>query len=118
MGYNYSKYTINHCMKRMKLARAGYEPNEVSKSIRVTQDIEQSELTVAILGTEVTVFTLLIGFAIIIAVALTAYVYLKLGDSKDQEPDDLEIYTKKRGDIPLISRILYPEQRSSIYASF
>jgi hypothetical protein len=41
-------------MKRMKLARAGYEPNEVSKSIRVTQDIEQSELTVAILGTEVT----------------------------------------------------------------
>jgi hypothetical protein len=32
---------------------------------------------VAILGTEVTVFTLLIGFAIIITVALTAYVYLK-----------------------------------------
>lgn len=31
----------------------------------------------AILGTEVKVFTLLIGFAIIIAVALSAYVYLK-----------------------------------------
>lgn len=76
-----------------EISKTGYEPNEASKSIRITQDIEQSELTVTILGTEVRVFTLLIGLAIIIAVALAAYVYIKYKDSKNQEPDDIEIYT-------------------------
>jgi len=76
-----------------EISKTGYDSNEASKSIRITQDIEQTELTVTILGTEVKVFTLLIGLAIVIAVALAAYVYIKYRDSKDQEPDDLEIYT-------------------------
>ena len=76
-----------------EVSKTGYEPNEASKSIRISEDIEQSELTVTILGTEVKVFTLLIGLAVIIAFALGAYVYIKYRSSKNQEPDDLEIYT-------------------------
>ena len=73
--------------------KTGYEPNAASKSISITQDIEESVLTVTILGTEVEVFTLLIGIAVIIAVAVGAYVYIKYIGSKEQESDDLEIYT-------------------------
>ena len=72
--------------------KTGYEPNAASKSISITQDIEESVLTVTILGTEVEVFTLLIGIAVIIAVAVGAYVYIKYIGSKEQESDDLEIY--------------------------
>ncbi|MBT3284920.1 Ig-like domain-containing protein [Candidatus Bathyarchaeota archaeon] len=76
-----------------EISKTGYDSNEASKSIRITQDIEQTELTVTILGNEVKVFTLLIGLAVVIAVALAAYVYLKYKNSREQEPDDLEIYT-------------------------
>jgi len=75
------------------VSKTGYEPNEASKTIKTSEDIEQSELTVTILGAEVKVFTLLIGLAIIIAIAIGAYVYIKYRNSKNLEPDDLEIYT-------------------------
>jgi len=73
--------------------KTGYKPNAASKSITISQEIEESVLTMTLLGYEVQVFTLLIVLAVIIAAAVGAYVYIKYKASKDQESDDLEIYS-------------------------
>ena len=74
-------------------SKAGYDSKEVQKNIQITQDVEKVELTVRILGRDIQVFHILILLAVIIAVALGAYVYLKYKKSHDEEPDDLEIYS-------------------------
>lgn len=75
------------------VSKVGYETIEETKNIQITQDIEQAELTVDILGRTYQVFHVLIALAVIIAVALGAYVYIKYKRSQDDEPEDLEIYT-------------------------
>ncbi len=74
-------------------SKIGYADVEETKNIQITQDIEQAELTVEILGRTYQVFHLLIGLAVIIAIAMGAYVYIKYRSSRDDEPEDLEIYT-------------------------
>jgi len=73
--------------------KTGYESVEAQKSIQAAQQIEEKELTVTILGTEILVFHILIVLAAIIAVILAAYVYIKYRKSREDEPEDLEIYT-------------------------
>ena len=73
--------------------KTGYEPVEAQKNIQSAQQIEEKELTVTILGREVLVFHILIVLAAVIAVILGAYVYIKYRKTKEDEPEDLEIYT-------------------------
>ena len=73
--------------------KTGYEPNEVQKNIQITQEIVTDELTVTILGRQIKVFHILIGLAVLIAIILAAYVYIKYRSTKVDEPDDLEIYS-------------------------
>jgi len=73
--------------------KAGYDLNEVQKNIQITQDVKSAELKVTILGREIPVFQILIALAVIIALALTAYVYIKYRKSREDEPEDLEIYS-------------------------
>jgi len=74
-------------------SKTGYEPVEGQKNIQSAQEIEETELTVTVLGREILVFPLLIVLAAIIAVILAAYVYIKYRKSREDEPEDLEIYT-------------------------
>jgi hypothetical protein len=80
---------------RLKIVatKTGYEAIEAQKNIQAAQQIEETELTVTILGREILVFHILIGLAAIIAVILAAYVYIKYRKSREDEPEDLEIYT-------------------------
>ena len=73
--------------------KTGYESVEAQKNIQTAQQIEEKELTVTILGREILVFHILIVLAAIIAVILAAYVYIKYRKSREDEPEDLEIYT-------------------------
>jgi len=73
--------------------KTGYESKEAQKNIQTAQQIEEAELTVNILGREILVFHILIVLAAIIAVILAAYVYIKYRKAKEDEPEDLEIYT-------------------------
>ena len=74
-------------------SKTGYDPVEGQKNIQAAQDIAETELTVTILGREILVFHILIVLAAIIAVILAAYVYIKYRKSREEEPEDLEIYT-------------------------
>ena len=76
-----------------EVSKTGYETIEETKNIQITQDVEQTELTIDILGRTFQVFHVLIGLAVIIALAMGAYVYIKYRRSHDDEPEDLEIYT-------------------------
>jgi hypothetical protein len=73
--------------------KTGYDSKEAQKNIQTAQQIEEAELTVNILGREILVFHILIVLAAIIAVILAAYVYIKYRKAKEDEPEDLEIYT-------------------------
>ncbi|RLI01491.1 hypothetical protein DRO31_06395, partial [Candidatus Bathyarchaeota archaeon] len=74
-------------------SKTGYEPNEAQKNIQIAQNIETDELTITVFGRQVQVFHILIGLAILIALILGAYVYIKYRSTKEDEPEDLEIYS-------------------------
>ena len=74
-------------------SKTGYEPNEAQKNIQIAQDIDTDELTINIFGRQVLVFHILIGLAVLIALILGAYVYIKYRSTKEDEPEDLEIYS-------------------------
>jgi hypothetical protein len=54
---------------------------------------ERTELTISILGFKLNVFVLLITGALIIAVGLGAYVYLKYRKNKSDEIEGLELFS-------------------------
>ena len=64
-------------------SKTGYEPVEGQKNIQSALEIEETELTVTVLGREILVFHIL----------MAAYVYIKYRKSREDEPEDLEIYT-------------------------
>lgn len=79
---------------RLKAAasKTGFESEMVQKNIQIAQDVAPDELTVTVLGREILVFHILIALAAVIALVLGAYVYLKYKASKEEEPEDLEIF--------------------------
>ena len=78
---------------KAQASKSGYGKETVQKNIKITVQTERKELTISILGFEVNLFVLLIVGALIIAVGLGAYVYLKYRKNKKDEIGDLEIYT-------------------------
>lgn len=76
---------------KAEVSMTGYEKQTAQKSIKITQTTKP-ELTVNILGAEVSVFILLIALAVVIALALGAYLYLKYRKRKETEQQDLELY--------------------------
>ncbi len=73
--------------------KTGYKPNEVQRSIQIAQEIITDELTITVLGRQIQVFHILIGLAVLIAIILAVYVYIKYRSTREDEPDDLEIYS-------------------------
>ncbi|MBD3172793.1 hypothetical protein GF326_10005 [Candidatus Bathyarchaeota archaeon] len=73
-------------------SKTGFESEEVQKNIQIAQEVDSDELTVTVLGREILVFHILIALATVIALVLGAYVYLKYRASKEEEPEDLEIF--------------------------
>jgi len=78
---------------KAQASKSGYGKETVQKNIKITVQSERKELTISILGFELNLFVLLIVGALIIAVGLGAYVYLKYRKNKKDEIGDLEIYT-------------------------
>lgn len=74
-------------------SKTGYEPNEVQRNVQITQEIETDELTITLFGRQIQVFHILIGLGVLIAIILAVYVYIKYRNTRDDEPEDLEIYT-------------------------
>ena len=94
-GISHAEIIQKYDQLRLKasVSKTGYIPVEETKNIQITQDIEQTELTIEILGRTFKVFHVLIALAVIIAIAMGGYVYIKYRKTQDDEPDDLEIYT-------------------------
>jgi hypothetical protein len=78
---------------KAQASKPGYSRQTAQKNIKITVQTERRELTVSILGFEVTLFVLLIIGALIIAVGLGAYVYLKHRKNKRDKIGDLELFT-------------------------
>ena len=73
-------------------SKTGFESEEVQKNIQIAQEVDSDELTVTVLGRDILVFHILIALAAVIALVLGAYVYIKYRASKEEEPEDLEIF--------------------------
>jgi len=78
---------------KAQASKAGYGKETVQKNIKITVQTERRELTISILGFELNLFVLLIIGALIIAVGLGAYVYLKYRKNKKDEIEGLELFT-------------------------
>jgi hypothetical protein len=76
---------------KAEVTMTGYAKQTAQKSIKITQATKQ-ELTINILGVEVSAFILLIALAVVIALALGAYLYVKYRERKKGEQQDLEPY--------------------------
>ncbi|MCW4049489.1 MAG: Ig-like domain-containing protein [Candidatus Bathyarchaeota archaeon] len=77
---------------KAEITKTGYKSESANKNIKITQQTSTPELTINILGFEISVFMILIIGAGILAIALAGYVYLKYRRNKNDEPDDLEIF--------------------------
>jgi len=78
---------------KAQASKSGYGRQAVQKNIKITVQTERRELTISILGFELNVFVLPIIGALIIAVGLGAYVYLKYRKNNRDEIEGLELFT-------------------------
>ena len=78
---------------KAQASKSGYGRQVVQKNIKITVQTERREPTISILGFELNVFVLLIIGALIIAVGLGAYVYLKYRRTNRDEIEGLELFT-------------------------
>jgi hypothetical protein len=76
---------------KAEVAKAGYLKETAQKSIKITQT-SKPELVIDVFGYEVSLFVVLIVVAMIIAVSVGGYVYLKYRKKKEGEQQDLELF--------------------------
>ncbi|MBN2334072.1 Ig-like domain-containing protein [Candidatus Bathyarchaeota archaeon] len=84
--------TYDQMNLKAQVTKLGYMKESAQTNIKITTQTERQELTVSILGFKLNVFTILIVGALIIALGLGAYVYIKHRRNKRDETESLEIY--------------------------
>jgi hypothetical protein len=77
---------------KAEIVKPGYLKEMTQKSIKITQ-AKKTELTISILGYEVSLFVVLIVLALIVAASLGAYLYMKYRKRKQGDQKDLELFT-------------------------